>query len=149
VNVYDGAGTLIRSFDAYESSFRGGVHVVTTDVNGDQIPDTITAPGFGGGPVVRIWDGATGSLINQFNAYDPTFRGGANIAVVNLLSTSGPPQIITGAGPSGGPHVKVFDSQTQMVLTSFFAYDPRFTGGCSLGAGTACCDGAAGVGNCS
>jgi len=134
VNVYDGAGTLIRSFGAYESSFRGGVHVVTTDVNGDDIPDTITAPGFGGGPVVRVWDGATGSLVNEFNAYDPLFRGGVNIAVVRLLDSSGPPQIITGPGPGGGPHVKAFSTQSGAVLASFLAYDPSFTGGISVAA---------------
>lgn len=55
VNVYDGNGTLIRTIQAYQSAFRGGVHVATADVNGDSIPDTITAPGFGGGPVVRVW----------------------------------------------------------------------------------------------
>jgi predicted outer membrane repeat protein len=134
VNVYNSAGALIRSFNAYESSFRGGVHVVTTDVNGDTVPDTITSPGLGGGPVVRVWDGVTGLLINEFNAYDPLFRGGANIAVVQLLNTLDPPQIITGPGPGGGPHVQVFNGQTGAVLASFLAYDPSFTGGISVAA---------------
>jgi hypothetical protein len=134
VNVYDGNGTLIRTIQAYQSAFRGGVHVATADVNGDSIPDTITAPGFGGGPVVRIWDGATGTLESEFNAYDPSFRGGVNIAVVKLLNALGPAQIITGPGPGGGPHVKVFSTQTRAVLASFLAYDPRFTGGISVAA---------------
>jgi len=132
VNVYDAAGTLVRVIQAYQLPFRGGVHVATADINGDTIADLITAPGFGGGPVVRIWDGETGTLEKEFNAYDPIFRGGVNLAVVRLFDTLGSPQIITGAGPSGGPHVKVFDSQTEMVLASFFAYDPRFTGGISV-----------------
>lgn len=134
VNVYDAAGTLIRVIQAYQSSFRGGVHVATADVNGDDFPDLITAPGFGGGPVIRIWDGETGTLQSEFNAYDPLFRGGVNIAAVRLFETSGPAQIITGAGPTGGPHVKVFKSQTQAELASFLAYDPSFTGGISVAA---------------
>ena len=80
VNVYDGNGTLIRSFFAYEQTFHGGVNVATADVTNDGVPDTITAPGFGGGPVVRIWDGTTGAMVRQFNAYDPAFRGGVNIS---------------------------------------------------------------------
>jgi hypothetical protein len=137
VKVYGTDGTLIRTIHAYESSFHGGVHGATADINGDAIPDTITAPGFGGGPLVRIWDGKTGTLESQFNAYDPAFRGGANVAIARLLNSLDPPQIITGAGPTGGPHVKVFDSQSGSVLASFLAYDPNFTGGVSVSATTA------------
>ena len=65
---------------AYEPAFHGGVHVTVADVTGDFVPDVITAPGPGGGPVVRIWDGATGAMVRQFAAYDPNFRGGVWLA---------------------------------------------------------------------
>jgi hypothetical protein len=76
VKVYDESGAMVRTFLAYDASFTGGVHVAVADVNGDGIRDVITAPGQGGGPVVRIWDGATGQMVTQYNAYDPSFRGG-------------------------------------------------------------------------
>src|SRR5205814_253944 len=39
-------------------------------------------------------------------------------------------QIITGAGAGGGPNVSVFDPQSNYAaVSSFFVYDPRFTGG--------------------
>jgi hypothetical protein len=135
VNVYDGDGNYLRTFLAYEPSFRGGVHVVVSnDVTGDGRPDIITAPGVGGGPVVRIWDSFTGGMIREFNAYDPNFRGGAWIAA-SRINADGLDDIITGAGPGGGPHVRVFDGPTGAPISSFFAFDPNFRGGVTV-AGT-------------
>src|SRR5207248_1193706 len=44
-------------------------------------------------------------------------------------------EIVAGAGPGGGPHVKVFDAETGDVLESFFAYDAAFAGGVRVAAG--------------
>ena len=45
--------------------------------------------------------------IESFFAYDPRFIGGVRVASGNVDGTPGD-EIITGAGPGGGPHVKVF-----------------------------------------
>jgi hypothetical protein len=134
VNVYDTAGGLVRAIMAYEPTFHGGVRVVTGDVNEDTVPDVITAPGPGGGPVIRIWDGVTGAMIRQFNAYDPSFRGGVFLATTVLDVDTAAPDIITGAGAGGGPHVKVFDARNGNTIASFLAYDPSFFGGVSVAA---------------
>jgi hypothetical protein len=131
VNVYDVFGALVRSFTAYDPSFHGGVRVAVADIVGDSAMDIITVPGPGGGPVVRIWDGATGALTREFNAYDPAFRGGVFLAIANVNADSHR-DIITGAGPGGGPHVKVFDGGTLATMESFMAYDIHFTGGVSV-----------------
>ncbi|QIE54572.1 hypothetical protein G5B40_03440 [Pikeienuella piscinae] len=44
----------------YQPDFTGGVHVAAGDVTGDGTFDTITSPGPGGGPHVRVFDGASG-----------------------------------------------------------------------------------------
>jgi autotransporter-associated beta strand protein len=136
VNVFDANGTLVRSFLAYEASFRGGVNVATADINRDSLPDIVTAPGFGGGPLVRVWDGATGAMTMQFLAYDAAFRGGVSLSV-GLVNADQNLDIITGAGPTGGPHVKAFDGLNAFPLLSFFAYAANFTGGVSVAAGDA------------
>src|SRR5205085_11192162 len=82
VQVYDAdTGALRMSFDAYVSGFRGGVRVASGFFNNDTIPDVVTAAGPGGGPHVKVFDGATGGVILEFFAYAATFTGGVNLAV--------------------------------------------------------------------
>jgi hypothetical protein len=135
---------VMSSFDAYDSRFTGGVRVAVGYVNGDQTPDIITAPGPGGGPHVKVFDGATGDLLFQFMAYDVNFRGGVYVAAADV-NGDGIDDIITGAGASGGPHVKVFDGLTGNVIYSFFAYDPAFRGGVEVAGGDTNGDGRADI----
>ena len=134
VNVYDRDGGLMRSFLAYDPSFRGGVRVAVADVTGDGIWDVITAPGPGGGPHIKVFDGVTGALVRQWMAYDPAFRGGVFVAAAPIDLNDDLAEIVTGAGAGGGPHVQVFDGKTGAVVTSFMAYDPAFTGGVNVAA---------------
>jgi hypothetical protein len=123
---------LLRSFLAYDAGFRGGVRVASADFTGDGVTDVVTAPGPGGGPHIRVWDGATGRLVREFMAYG-TFTGGVFVAAGDV-NDDGTPDIITGAGPGGGPNVKTFDGKTGALQYSFMAYDPAFTGGVTVAA---------------
>ncbi len=135
VKIFSGKdGSLVKSFFAYNGAFKGGVNVAAGDIFGDGNIDVITAAGQGGGPHVKVYAGVrsnqTLSAPLQFMAYDPTFTGGVHVAVGDVIG-DGTNQIITGAGPGGGPHVKVFAKDTS-VVRSFFAYDPGFTGGVNV-----------------
>jgi subtilisin-like proprotein convertase family protein len=143
VEVLSGAtGAPLRSFFAYAPSFTGGVHVATCDFNGDGIPDIVTGAGAGGGPHVRVFDGATGTplagpLGGGFFAYAPAFTGGAFVACADM-NNDGVPDIIVGPGPGGGPHVRVFDGRTGLPLAGLlggglFPYPLNFTGGVFVG----------------
>jgi hypothetical protein len=132
VKVFDGAtGALEQTYDAYSPDFLGGVNVAVGDVMGNGYGSVVTGAGTGGGPHVKVFDGLTGALEQQFFAYDAGFRGGVAVAVGDVTDV-GRAEIVTGAGPGGGPHVKVFDAQTATALQSFFAYDANFTGGVTV-----------------
>jgi hypothetical protein len=129
VRVFDGkSGNLVRSFFAYDPSFRNGLSVATGDVNGDGKADIVTGAREGGAPHVKVFDGMASNEIYSFYAYDTAFRGGVNIAVGDITG-DGKMDIITGTGVGGTAHVKAFDGATGASVRSFFAYDPAFTGG--------------------
>jgi hypothetical protein len=82
-------------------------------------------------------------LANYF-AFDRRFRGGVSVAVGDLDGDF-VGEIIAGAGPQGGPHVKAFDARTEATRLSFFAYDPSFEGGVTVAAGDLDGDGRADI----
>lgn len=129
-----------------------GVRVAAGDViGGNGCDEVITAPGPGLDPWVRVWvplvgcDWTSGVVpVAQFLAYVEGFEGGVYVAAGNIDTSTVTDEIITGAGPGGGPHVRVWRvSGTSVVeVTGFMAYESNFTGGVRVGAGDLDCDGA-------
>ncbi len=133
VRIWDGTTFAeIGGFFAYDPAFPGGVTVAASDVDGDGRADIVTGAGPGGGPHVRVWSGADFHEIGGFFAYDPAFAGGVNVAAADI-DGDGRAEIVTGAGPGGGPHVRVWNATTFAELGGFFAYDPAFPGGVVVG----------------
>ena len=65
VKVFDAASnSLLYSFYAYPTTFKGGVRITVADVTGDGKPDVITAPGLGRNDV-RVFDGAVLAALPQ------------------------------------------------------------------------------------
>jgi hypothetical protein len=148
---------LKAQFFAYDSSFPGGVFVAGGIVSGNGTKaDIVTGAGRGGGPHVEVWQYAPQTfnpnvfpaggvtLYQSYFAYDAHFNffGGVRVAVGNITGDMKNGEVvnnvITGAGPGGGPHVRVFDSLNQgVVRREFFAYDPSFNffGGIYVAAG--------------
>jgi len=129
VKILDSKGFLKSSFLAYNSGFRGGVNVVGCDLDNDNIDEVITGAGAGGGPHIRIFN-KNGEGRNHFFAYDEKFRGGVSLDCGDV-NGNGKNEIVTGAGPGGGSHVRVFDSEGKLI-SEFFAYNKKFMGGVNV-----------------
>ncbi len=146
VRVFDAmTGTQIYEFFAYDPTYIGGVNVAAADVNNDGKADIITAPSAGMAPQVKVFSGSDGTtLLHSFNAYVSQFHGGVFVAGGDV-NDDGYADIITGAGPGGGPHVRVFSGTNAAEIYGVLAYTPLFTGGVRVGAADVNDDGHADV----
>ena len=151
VRVFDSAtGNEVYAFSPYEPSFLGGVRVATGDLNRDGVDDIVCSPGLGGGGRIKVFDGRFGSVLADFNPFEPSFRGGADAAIGNIDGLNGN-DLIVGAGEGGGPRVQVFSGKFIQDLTqpnpllpsigstapilNFFAYEESFRNGVRVTAG--------------
>jgi len=80
-------------------------------LNGDGIADLIVGSRPMRRPAREVFDGDGGDLIYSFFAYGANFTGGVRVAT-GMLTRMVRQTLLTGAGPGGGPHVKVFDGAT-------------------------------------
>src|SRR5207248_2010959 len=127
-NPTTGAVSMLANFFPYDPGFGGGVFVAAGVLDGDGVDEVITGAGPGGGPHVSAFAGPGVSPAASFFAYDAGFAGGVAVAGGDL-GGNGAAKIVTGAGPGGGPHVRVFDAAGAPTAISFFPYDPGFAGG--------------------
>jgi uncharacterized repeat protein (TIGR01451 family) len=119
------------------------------DVNGDGVDEIVTGAGPGGGPHVQVLDVAHGgpATVASFYAYHPAFGGGVFVACGDV-DGDGRADVVTGAGPGGGPHVRAFSFPATggiVEIAGFFAYDPVFGGGVRVAAADVDGDGAADI----
>lgn len=129
VRIYDQKGKLLKEFLAYDRDFKGGVRLVVGDYNQDGHSEIITVPGPGGGPHVRVFNGA-GQVLQQFFADDILDRGGLSVALGDV-DGNGNLELIIGLGEGNKPIVKIFNQQAKLEA-AFYVYPSDYHGGLNV-----------------
>lgn len=157
VRIYSGAtiavdpnGSLLRIIPAFETSFEGGIFVAVGDVTGDGVPDVALSPDDGGGPRVRVFDGATFDQLADFFAIeDPNFRGGVRISLGDIDGDD-TADLIVAAGKGGGPRVAAFNGRSlrpgltpRKLFDDFFIFESTLRNGAFIATGDLNADGVA------
>lgn len=132
VSVLNSDGKLLKKFLAFERSFRGGVNVSVSNLEGSDDKEIVVTPASRGSAQVRIFDGS-GKLIRQFLAADRNWRGGLSVSAGDIEGR-GEGRIVVAYGSGHEPLVKIFTPQGKL-LGVFLAYEKNFRGGVKVAVG--------------
>jgi hypothetical protein len=128
--------TMLGSFFPYAMGFTGGVYVAAGPLSNTGADAVVTGAGAGGGPNVTAYSFANGAFnaLLSFFAYNPAFTGGVRVGTVQQGALGNIDNIITAAGPGGGPNVILFNGQNGQIVDQFFAFtNPLFNAGLFVG----------------
>ena len=149
IAVFDRTGRALGRFAAFAGRFQGAVHIASGDLTGSPRPEIVTAPGEGIPAEIGIYDDEwrpdreRGNRLASFLAFEPTFLGGASIALGDLAGDSRA-EIVAGTGPGRVAEVRVFDPRGSR-LSAFVAFGEQYKGGIAVAAGDLDADGRAEV----
>ncbi|MBI5794303.1 S8 family serine peptidase [Candidatus Uhrbacteria bacterium] len=121
VRVFTNTGSeVVAQFDAYASSFEGGVRLTMGDVDGDGEEEIVTVPGPGGGPQVRIFD-LEGNLENDFFAFEENLRSGYFVATGDV-DGDGVEEIVVSTDEDGNGRVGIYDMDGNEIENAFMPF---------------------------
>ncbi len=133
VKIFDGRLLKeIKSFNAYDAKFTGGVSVAIGDTDGDGNLDIVTSPGKGTAPLVKVFDN-NGKIMTSFNAYDASNKNGLSVLVADT-DVDGMAEILTVPNSPSKAELRRFDTQGNL-LSTIQAFEPSFSGGVSVAVG--------------
>lgn len=160
IGIFGRQGNLRNTFVPF-AGYGGGLNVAVGDVLGDSKAEIIVTPATSGLPVVAVFT-PQGRLLSAFLAFSPLYTGGLNVAVGNVLGGIGAggfnggfttefadafqngigtrpanqfkQEIIVGTATASS-RVVVADGSGN-IQRDFFAFDPAYTGGVTVAAGS-------------
>lgn len=126
-------GSRRVTFRPFGASYVGGLSIAVGNVNFDKSLEIIVGRDKAKPSDVRTFS-KEGKQLIAWTAYTPTFAGGARVAIGDL-DGDGLREIVTGAGPGGGPHIRLFKTDGKVWGGSFFAFGENDRGGVSVAVG--------------
>lgn len=135
IRVFEGNGELKPiQFFAFHPDFRGGISVASGDFDGDGKDEIVASQASDGEAWIKVYRyNNNQDILGQFNAYGTGVEVGTHIAVSDV-DLDGIAEIISGAGYGGGPQVRIFEGNGEIINNGFFAYADYFRGGVFVGA---------------
>jgi len=99
-------GKVVKTVPIFDK-WTDGATIAVGDLGTDGVPEVVVGAGPGSLPEIRIFR-QDGSLINKFNAFDPSLAKGV---IVSLGDTNGDGknEIVAATGPKFGNYVRIFD----------------------------------------
>lgn len=141
LKIKQGNGKKTVSFQPFPNLRNPRLSLSIGNVDQDQEMELIVSRDGGGPSEIRVFN-LRGTLLAQWLAYNPSFLGGVRTAIGDV-DGDGENEIITAAGPGGGPHVKIWKTDGASTGGSFFAFDQGDIGGVSVAVGDVDGDGRA------
>ena len=130
VRIFDSQGSTTRNgFFSYEGLANGGENVIRYDLDFDGKREWIVA----GNSRVDIYT-SDRTLHASFYPYTENYHLGVNIAVGDIES-DGSVEIVTGTENGGGPQMRIFNKDGNLIHPGFFGYDEAFRGGVNVAIG--------------
>ncbi len=134
VEVYDGRShALLETLRPFGPAFAGGVSVAAGDVNGDGAADVVAGTGPGTSAQVKVFDGATSTVLETLAPFREAFTGGVSVAAADV-DGDGKADVIVGSGVGSSPLVRIYRDATRARLRLFTAFAPSFGGGVAVAA---------------
>jgi uncharacterized repeat protein (TIGR01451 family) len=108
----------------------GGRWTTAGNIDGLGGAEIIVGSGMLETPMVRVYSGSGVDTGLLFNAFDRRFLGGVRVAACDV-DGDGRDEIITAAGPGGGPHIRILRVRASEIaeIVGFYAFEPDFGGG--------------------